>query len=330
MLFKFVQTKKLGDMLMLDNFSDNFRRDDEEVFNEFRQKQVNFDLEERRNEVDSSRSWFIGALGGLVMAGIVGWFVLAPKYKVDGPEEVPVITKPQMPVKMQPSEPGNIEFAAQERTVYDIIEKKQPTEENGEVLTSEEEPNADAIEKFSEERVVVENNMGRGESLAFSGQNASVKDVLMSQNNAVQESVDNAVQEVNEEIQVVSEKAEEIKEEKVEQVKEIAKAPVSDTIITLETVRAAENRAKAEVANGQWQVQLMSSPNKAAVEKSWNEMSNKYALLKNVSHNVEKADLGAKGVFYRLKAGSFATKADASDFCSRLKAVGGNCFVAQK
>lgn len=315
---------------MLDNFSDNFRRDDEEVFNEFRQKQVNFDLEEHKNEADSSRSLFIGGFAGLVMASVVAWFVLEPKYRVDGPEEVPVIAKPQMPVKIQPSEPGNIEFAAQERTVYDIIEKKPTTEENGEVLVSEEEPNADAIEKLSEERVVVENNVREGESLAFRGQGASVRDVLMAQNEAVQQNVDNAVQKVEEEIKVVEEKAEEVKEEKAEQVKEIAKAPVSDTIITLETVRAAENRAKSEVAGGQWQVQLMSSPNKAAVEKSWIEMSNKYALLKNVSHNVEKADLGAKGTFYRLKAGSFATKADAADFCSKLKAVGGNCFVAQK
>ena len=41
---------------MLSNFPDSFRRDDEEVLNEFRQKQVNFDLEERKNEIDNSRS----------------------------------------------------------------------------------------------------------------------------------------------------------------------------------------------------------------------------------------------------------------------------------
>ena len=306
---------------MLDNFPDNFRRDDEEVFNEFRQKQVNFDLEEQKNEADSSRSLFLGALAGLLMAGVVGWFVLAPKYKVDNPEEVPVIAKPQMPVKIQPSEPGN-------------IEKKEPTEENGAVLISEEEPNADAIEKLSENNQVEENaadNVVRGgESLAYRGQNLSVQEVLMSQVAAAQEKAGDAAQKVEEELQIVEEKAEEVKEEKTEQVKEIAKAPVSDTVITLETVMASENKVKSDVVDGKWQVQLMSSPNKAAVEKSWTEMSNKYALLKNVSHNVERADLGAKGIFYRLKAGNFATKDDASAFCNKLKAVGGNCFVAQK
>ncbi len=335
---------------MLDNFPNNFRRDDEDVFNEFRQKQVNFDLEERRNATDSSRSLFIGALGGLIMAGVVGWFVLAPKYGSDGQEEVPIITKQQMPVKVQPSEPGNIEFAAQERTVYDIIEKKQTSEENDNIVTSEEEPNAEAIEKLAEKNVVIEDKVRGGESFAFRGRDNSVRSVLMAQNprqplielkpeeNVAPEPQaenenDSAAVEVEEVVSV--EETKPVEEAKVAE-KVVVEEPEKDTIITLETVKAAENKPVveskpvAEVANGKWQVQLMSSPNKAAVEKSWAEMSSKYTLLQNVSHNIESADLGAKGIFYRLKAGSFATKDDASAFCNKLKAVGGNCFVAQK
>lgn len=335
---------------MLDNFPNNFRRDDEEVFNEFRQKQVNFDLEERRNATDSSQSWFIGALAGLIMAGIVGWFVLAPKYSSDGSEEVPVITKPQMPVKVQPSEPGNIEFAAQERTVYDIIEKKQTSEENDNLVTSEEEPNTEEIEKLAEKNVVIEDRVRGGESFAFRGRDNSVRSVLMAPNprqplielNSEEKAAPEPQAEAGEEVtEVVVEEVDAVEETKpVEEVKvmakEVVEEPEKDTIITLETVKAAENKTVveskpvAEVANGKWQVQLMSSPNKAAVEKSWVEMSNKYSLLSNVSHNIESADLGAKGIFYRLKAGNFATKDEATAFCNKLKAVGGNCFVAQK
>ena len=35
---------------MLNGFPDNFRMGDDDVLNEFRQKQANFDLEEKRNE----------------------------------------------------------------------------------------------------------------------------------------------------------------------------------------------------------------------------------------------------------------------------------------
>ena len=73
---------------MLNGFPDNFRMDEDEVLNEFRRKQANFDLEEKQNEINNSRSLFIGALAGLAMAAVVGWFVLAPEYDGGSVEEV--------------------------------------------------------------------------------------------------------------------------------------------------------------------------------------------------------------------------------------------------
>ncbi len=75
---------------------------------------------------------------------------------------------------------------------------------------------------------------------------------------------------------------------------------------------------------------MMSSPNKAAVEKSWKTMSAKYKILSGLPHEVSSVDLGAKGTYYRLKAGSFATKAEAAALCGKLKAAGGSCFTARK
>lgn len=320
---------------MLDNFPNNFHRDDEEVFNEFRQKQVNFDLEERKNETDSSRGLFLGALGGLIMAAVVGWFVLAPRYQNMGPQEVPVIAKPQMPVKVQPSEPADIEFASQERTVYDIIEKRQVSEENDNVVASEEEPNVSALDKLENVPVAMPvNRQMKSESLVFSGGNNSIRDVLADNNHQQEEN--DAVEAEEDVEEIVVEDATE-QQENVEE-----KLPVSDTVITIETVRKADEAAKNPeikvvkeekapvVQGGAWQVQLMSSPNKAAAQKSWAEMSGKYDMLKNQPHDIAEADLGAKGIFYRLRVGAFATKAQADAFCSRLKAAGGNCFTAQK
>ena len=94
---------------------------------------------------------------------------------------------------------------------------------------------------------------------------------------------------------------------------------------------AAPAAAKQEtIAKGTWQIQLMSSPNKAAVEKSWKTMSAKYKILSGLPHEVSSVDLGAKGTYYRLKAGSFATKAEAAALCGKLKAAGGSCFTARK
>lgn len=42
---------------------------------------------------------------------------------------------------------------------------------------------------------------------------------------------------------------------------------------------------------------------------------------------IRKADLGAKGVYYRTLIGPFASAEEAAGMCSSLKAAGGSCLV---
>jgi cell division protein FtsN len=52
------------------------------------------------------------------------------------------------------------------------------------------------------------------------------------------------------------------------------------------------------------------------------------AIAGSVVEDVQKADLGAKGIWYRLRVGPYADKAAAVTTCQKLKAQGGTCFVA--
>ena len=276
---------------MLDNFPDNYRRSDEEVLNEFRQKQINFDLEERKNEMNNSRGLFIGALAGLAMAGIVGWFVLAPQYQGSKSEDVPLITRQQTPVKIQPSEPGDIELASQERTVYDIIEKRPEEQENEKVVSSAETPDAKKIEQLVEEASIAVVTEEKTESLAVTETPKA----------------EAVVSKVEEKVVDRAPKAEAVKPEPV-----------------------AAEKAPAVIKAGSWQVQLISSPNKPAVEKAWGTLSKKYPLIKDLPYEISSADLKDRGVFYRLKAGSFESKESAVEFCNKLKSQGGSCVVTKK
>ena len=304
---------------MLDNFSDNYRRDDEEVLNEFRQKQVNFDLEERKNEIDNSRSLFIGALAGLFMAGIVGWFVLAPRYQTNNEDNIPLISRPQQPVKVLPAGMNEVDVKSQDRSVYDVLDKNEPKEENTNIVESTETPNSEAIEKLVEEVV------------------ANAPETPTPEVESLTAVAVAPVAEVKEEVKTEETKVEEVKTETVAVAeKTVAPEPVKEEVKVEEVkkeevVKVAEaTKPVNEIKKGTWSVQLMSSPNKPAVEKSWTTMSKKYSMLKDLPYEVEKADLGAKGVFYRLKAGSLPTKADATALCSKLKAAGGSCFVVKK
>jgi cell division septation protein DedD len=43
---------------------------------------------------------------------------------------------------------------------------------------------------------------------------------------------------------------------------------------------------------------------------------------------VQKTDLGAKGIVYRLRIHALPSKAEAASLCQKLKAAGLACFVA--
>lgn len=63
-------------------YQDFFNKNDD-YLNEFKQKVANqkiASMEERQAEIIRSRNNFLGTFAGITLAGIVGWFVLAPQY----------------------------------------------------------------------------------------------------------------------------------------------------------------------------------------------------------------------------------------------------------
>lgn len=63
----------------------------------------------------------------------------------------------------------------------------------------------------------------------------------------------------------------------------------------------------------------------------WSKMQGKFgALVSGKSTDIERADLGSKGIFYRLRLGPFASASDAKTFCDGLKARGQDCLVKSK
>jgi cell division protein FtsN len=81
---------------------------------------------------------------------------------------------------------------------------------------------------------------------------------------------------------------------------------------------------------GAYVLQIGAYKSEADAEAAWKDYASKHAdLLGGASHEVQKADLGSKGVWYRLRAGSFADKAEAGAMCDKLKAEGAVCFPAK-
>jgi hypothetical protein len=77
-------------------------------------------------------------------------------------------------------------------------------------------------------------------------------------------------------------------------------------------------------------VQLGAYRDPALGYTTWRRLKRDHAvLLQKLERIVSRADLGrARGVFYQLRAGGFATRAGAVSTCASLKARGVDCFVA--
>jgi cell division septation protein DedD len=67
--------------------------------------------------------------------------------------------------------------------------------------------------------------------------------------------------------------------------------------------------------------------NEKEVQSSFRALQAKYPkLLGGREPMVRRADLGAKGVYYRAVVGPFVSAERANELCANLKAAGGNCI----
>ncbi|HUO93117.1 MAG TPA: SPOR domain-containing protein [Rhizomicrobium sp.] len=62
---------------------------------------------------------------------------------------------------------------------------------------------------------------------------------------------------------------------------------------------------------------------------AWKAFAQRHAMASAYQSEIKKVDLGDKGVWYRLRLGTFADKSSAVAFCDKLKADGGTCFLAR-
>ena len=86
--------------------------------------------------------------------------------------------------------------------------------------------------------------------------------------------------------------------------------------------------AAASAAADGYVVQLSSQRSEADAQASFRSLQQKFpSQLGGRTAIVRRADLGAKGIYYRAMTGPFASAGDADQFCSSLKAAGGQCII---
>lgn len=104
-------------------------------------------------------------------------------------------------------------------------------------------------------------------------------------------------------------------------------APANDTPLAAPATPAPRF---AFSASGTYLVQIAALREQAAADRAWSELVSRHpGLMAGADKRVQRADLGARGIFYRLRAGAFDTREAASAFCEALKTAGNDCIVVQ-
>lgn len=310
---------------MFANFNDN---NNDDFLDEFRQKlnsEPGESFEERKNEINRSKNVFIGTVSGIALAAVVGWFVLSPRYAAENTADIPVIRRPQTAVKVQPAEPGGMEILNQDKSVYDIIEKKDtaaPAVEN--LLPPPEEPQLPTVSAAAEPNLPAPAPAVRQAEEIIKAEDIKIAPAPEPKA-APEEAPKPEPATIAQAAAAPVEKAPEAAPQKTES-KPAETKPVAPAVKAPET----KTEVKTVAVSGPWQVQLISSPNRKAVDTAWDGLVKKYPVLKSQPREIETADLGAKGTFYRLKAGGFAERAGADRLCNDIKALGGTCIVKKK
>ncbi|MCI5050380.1 MAG: SPOR domain-containing protein [Rickettsiales bacterium] len=91
----------------------------------------------------------------------------------------------------------------------------------------------------------------------------------------------------------------------------------------------AEPVAAPAQASTAHKLQLAAFRSNAEAESNWARISKAHSVLSGMPHDVQRADLGAKGVFYRLRVSGFSSKQDAINACAKLKAAKQGCFYTK-
>ena len=91
----------------------------------------------------------------------------------------------------------------------------------------------------------------------------------------------------------------------------------------------AEVEPASAPATGGWSVQLASATTEDGAWSAWKKMKAKHRSLADSKPVVVKADLGTKGIVYRVRLAGFEDQNAAKKSCTKLKSSGVSCYVSK-
>lgn len=260
----------------------------------------------------------IGVVVGAIIAGAAAWTVFGPGAGQETARTPLIVAKPE-PYKSRPDDPGGMQVENQDKLVYERVggATAPPGAEN--ILPPPEEPRAPEIapEIAAEPapEVVVE-------SAPAPAAPVSVPSPAAEAPISEPSTIPNEPEAAPEIAQPVTPAVE------TPQAPQVVAAPESPTRPA--ALAAPTSAGSIDPLSGDHLIQIAALRTEEAAQGEWQRLSNRYSsLLGSYRPVIVRADLGERGIFFRLRAGPLNGRTAADSLCESLKAENIGCLVVR-
>ncbi len=254
----------------------------------------------------------VGVVFGAVIAGTAAWFVFGPGGGVNRGATPLIVAEPE-PYKVRPEDPGGMQVENQDKLVYERLGSTAPEAGVENILPPPERPRAP--QPASPEAQTPEVNAA--DSGPDESQSASPPAVAETEPVPAPESESQPVP-----AQPAAEPTAPV---------QVETAPASQPA-PVQTQEPSAQSLESMVAalSGDYLIQIAALRSEEAALGEWTRVQTRLPeLLGAFEPLVVRADLGERGIFYRLRAGPLENRTAADTLCQALAAEDVGCLVVR-
>lgn len=281
--------------------------------------------------------WF--PLGSVFAAIILFSAIVSYAYKqgtsVDADVNAPIIEAESASYKEKPADPGGMDVPFQDAVVFDQLQDKNKTAEN-ETVESLLPPPEQALTNTADAPAAPATTPTTKTEAPSSDTEETAIETADTQDIPPANASDNAGNVAT----AITETEPSETDANIVTTAEVpepsapvttATAPTNNNLAkTLDKTAPASAPASARIESGSYRIQLGAFREESAARAAWAKFKQQHASqLGSVTPQFPRADLGEKGVFYRVQ-GVNLSKASADDLCRSINAAkGGSCLVVK-
>jgi hypothetical protein len=281
----------------------------------------------RRKSSGRGYGLIVGIVIGLAAIGGIGWYMWdSGLLTMTGGVPQLVKADPE-PYKVKPENPGGMQVDNQDKLVYDRVAKGEAPPRVENLLPAPEEPKAPPRAEVV--KPAAEAAKPATEALTPEPAKAEALPAIQPAAPPVPVPAPVAAAKVPPPPPAKSVDTPESLAAAVAAVTKPAEAPPAPASVPVEVAKAVAPVPSPVAAStsGGFQVQIASARSEEGALAEWKRISAKHKdLLGGLTPAVAKADLGEKGVFFRLRAGPLSDKAAADTLCAALAAQNLGCL----